>query len=627
VLASTGREGKRVDFRILGALEVEDRGESLPLGGHQQRALLALLLLRANEVVPVEEIIDDLWGAEPPPSATKSVHALISKLRRRLENEPADPEGEVGENGVLLTRPHGYLLTVASGELDLHRFESLLDEGQQALDAGRPDDAAAKLRQGLALWRGPPLAEFAYESFAQVEIARLEELGLAALEERIEADLALGRDRDLIPELEALVAKNPLRERLRGQLMLALYRSGRQAQALEAYQRARRVLVDELGIEPSPALQRLEQAILQQDGSLELVRQRTPTVAGRDEELALPESAVSSARRRRPHLREVAVPAAAAAVAALIALLAFRSGSESITVSPNSVAIIDPKTNKVVADVRVGTRPGAVAVGEGAVWVANLDDSTLSRINPKTREVERVIPMQGVSPSDIAAGADGVWVANGPHNAVVRVSPDANEVVDRIDTNECLGFDASIAVGEGAVWFVCAAGLARIDPASNDAVRLRYLGLVPRGIAVGLGAVWVSNGSQNTVSRINPQTRQVTGTLTVAGDPRALAVGQGAVWVTAFRDDQVSRLAARPGEPITTESIHVGDGPIDVAVGAGGVWVANSRDGTVSRIDPRTGKVVATVRLGNSPRGIAAGADKIWVTVQAPEKGGLQHER
>jgi YVTN family beta-propeller protein len=615
-----------VDFRILGGLEVDDRGRSLPLGGHQQRALLALLLLRANEVVPVDEIIDDLWGAEPPPSATKSVHALISKLRRRLENEPADPEGEAGENGVLFTRPHGYVLTVASGELDLHRFQSLLDEGQQALSAGRADDAAAKLRQGLALWRGPPLAEFAYESFAQVEIARLEELRLSALEERIEADLALGRDRDLIPELEALVAKNPLRERLRGQLMLALYRSGRQAQALDAYQRARRVLVDELGIEPSPALQRLEQAILQQDGSLELTRPR-PRVADRDLELAVPESVVSSARRRRLHLRKVAVPAAAAAVAALIALLAFRSGSESITVRANSVAIIDPKTNKVVADVKVGTRPGAVAVGEGAVWVANLDDSTLSRINPKTRAVERTIPMQGVSPSDIAAGEGGVWVANGPDNAVVRVSPDANEIVDRVDTDECLGFDASIAVGEGAVWFVCAASLIRIDPASNDAVRLRYLGGVPRGIAVGLGAVWVSDGAQNTVSRINPQTRQVTGTFTVAGDPRGLAVGQGAVWVSAFRDDQVSRLAARTGEPITTESIHVGDGPIDVAVGAGGVWVANSREGTVSRIDPQTRKVVATIRLGNSPRGIAVGANRIWVTVQAPEQGGLQHER
>jgi YVTN family beta-propeller protein len=616
-----------VDFRILGGLEVDDRGQRLPLGGHQQRALLAVLLLRANEVVPVDEIIEDLWGTEPPASATKSVHALISKLRRRLEGDAGDnANGETGENGVLLTRPHGYVLTVAEGELDLHRFQSLMEEGRAALAAGQPADAAGRLREALALWRGPPLAEFAYDSFAQVEIARLEELRLSGIEERVEADLALGRHRDLIPELDALVTKNPLRERLRGQLMLALYRSGRQAQALDAYQRARRVLVDELGIEPSPALQRLEQAILQQDGSLELIRQPTPTVAGRGEELAdVPEPVVSSARRRRLHLR-VAVPAAAAAAAALIALLAFRSGSESITVRPNSVAIIDPKTNNVVGDVMVRAKPGAVVYGEGAVWVANLDEETLSRINPRTRQVERIIPMEDVVPSDVAAGEGGVWIANGPYNEVVRVSPDANKVVDRIDTEECLGFDASIAVGGGAVWFVCATSLARIDPASNDPLPLRYLGPVPRGIAVGLGAVWVSNSGQNTVSRINLQTRQLTHTLTVAGDPRGLAVGEGAVWVVAFRDDQVSRLAARPGESITTESIHVGDGPIDVAVGAGGVWVANSRDGTVSRIDPRTRKVVATIRLGNSPRGIAISANNVWVTVQTPEEGGLRHE-
>ena len=257
-----------MDFRILGSLEVEDRGRSLLLGGHQQRALLALLLLRANSVVPVDEIIEHLWGPQSPPNATKNVHALISKLRRRLESDPSGVDS--GQNGVLLTRPHGYILTVANGELDLHLFESLLDEGRRALAAGDPDAAAASLRQALALWRGPPLPEFAFDSFAHVEIARLEELRLSALEERIEADLGLGRHHDLIAELEALVAHNPLRERLRGQLMLALYRSGRQAQALDAYQEARRMLVDELGIEPGQALQRLEKAILVQDAALEL---------------------------------------------------------------------------------------------------------------------------------------------------------------------------------------------------------------------------------------------------------------------------------------------------------------------------------------------------------------------
>jgi len=616
-----------VHFRILGPLEVEDGPQSLRLTGHQQRALLALLLLRANEVVPVDEIVENLWGAEPPASATRSVHALVSKLRRRLDGEAAaDANEETGENGVILTRPHGYVLTVADGELDLHRFESLVEHGREALAAGAPAEAAGRLREALALWRGPPLAEFAYDSFAQVEIARLEELRLAGIEERIEADLALGRDRDIIPELEALVAKNPLRERLRGQLMLALYRSGRQAQALDAYQRARHVLVNELGIEPGPALQRLEQAILRQDGSLELGRQRSPTVAGGDEELLeVPESGVSSARRRR-HVRGVAVPAAAAAVTALIAFLAFRGGGEGITVLPNSVAVIDPKTNALVADLPVGRRPGAVAFGEGAVWVANLDDSTLSRINPRTRQVEGTVPMQGVVPSDVAVGEGGVWVADGRRNAVVRVSPDANHVVDRIETDDCAGYDASIAVGEGSVWFVCGVGLARIDPVSSHALRLPYLGLVPRGIVVGVGAVWVSN-ADNTVSRISLYTNRVTDTSTVAADPRGVATGHGAVWVSAFAADKISRLAvAEAGVGIASESIQVGDGPVDVAFGAGAVWVANSRDGTVSRIDPRTDEVVATIPLGNSPQAIAVGGGAVWVTVQAREPGGLKNQ-
>ena len=608
-------------FRILGSLEVEDGPQSLPLGGHQQRALLALLLLRANEVVPVDEIIEGLWGSESPASATKSVHALVSKLRRRLEGEAADDaSGETGENGILFTRPHGYVLTVADGELDLHRFQLLMEQGRGALAAGQAAEAADGLREALALWRGPPLIEFAYDSFAQIEIARLEELRLSGVEERVEAELALGLHHDLISELEALVTKNPLRERLRGQLMLALYRSGRQAQALDAYQRARRTRVDEFGIEPSPALQRLEQAILQQDESLELRPEVPPPVAARVGKLA--EVVDAHPTRRRLHLPWIVVPAAVAAVA-FIALLAFRGGGDAITVRPNSVAVIDPKTNKVVTDVAVGKRPGPADFGGGAVWVANLDDSTLSRINPRTREVERTIPMPDVFPSDIASGEGAVWVANGPANMVLRVSPDANDVVDTIRTNRCNGYDAGIAVGGGAVWFVCSIGIVQIDPGRNKAKRFRYLGLVPRRITFGLGAVWVSN-ADNTVSRISPRTHRVS-TLTVAHDPGGLDTGYGAIWVSAFGADAISRLAATPedGSRIGSESIPVGDGPVDVAVGAGGVWVANSRDGTVSRIDPQSNKVIATIHVGSSPQGIAVGAGAVWVSVQAREPGGL----
>jgi DNA-binding SARP family transcriptional activator len=229
-----------------------------------------VLLLHANEVVPTDRLIDELWGEDSPEGAVAALRVNVSRLRKAL---PPD---------VLTTRSPGYLVRVEPDELDLHRFERLVDEGRSLLARGLAADASERLRDALALWRGPALADFAYESFAQAAIARLEEIRLAAVELRIDADLALGRHDELIGELEALVAEHPLRERLRVYLMTALYRSGRQAEALDAYQDARRALVDELGIDPSPALQELERAILRQDPSLEVA----PTPSARPQEVA-----------------------------------------------------------------------------------------------------------------------------------------------------------------------------------------------------------------------------------------------------------------------------------------------------------------------------------------------------
>jgi DNA-binding SARP family transcriptional activator len=250
----TGHDGP--DFRVLGPLEVLEGGRSIGLGGLRQRTLLVLLLLRANEAVSRDRLIDDLWGAEPPATAANSLAALVARLRRSL---PAD---------LLLTTPGGYELRIEPDGLDLHRFERLVEEGGRALAAAEPNRAAELLRSALSLWRGPALVDFAYEAFAQPVIVRLEELRLAALESRIDADLALDRHLDLVSELQGLLLEHPLRERLRGQLMLALYRSGRQAEALEAYRDGRQVFVEELGIEPGPALQELEGAILRQDPQL-----------------------------------------------------------------------------------------------------------------------------------------------------------------------------------------------------------------------------------------------------------------------------------------------------------------------------------------------------------------------
>jgi DNA-binding SARP family transcriptional activator len=243
-------------FRILGPLEVWDEGGEVALGGPKPRALLALLLLHANDVVPADRLIDELWGEHPPQSADKTLHVHVSRLRKAL---PED---------VLTTRAPGYLIRVEPDDLDLHQFERLVNEARGLRARGLTADASERLRQALSLWRGPALADFAYESFAQTAIARLEEIRLAAVELRIEADLALGRHDQLIAELEALVAEQPLRERLHGFLMTALYRSGRQAEALDVYRDARQALVDELGIEPGAALEELQRAILRQDPAL-----------------------------------------------------------------------------------------------------------------------------------------------------------------------------------------------------------------------------------------------------------------------------------------------------------------------------------------------------------------------
>ena len=222
------------------------------------RALLAVLLLHANETVPADRVIDEVWGEDSPEDAAAALRVNVSRLRKAL---PQD---------VLTTRSPGYVLRVEPDALDLDRFERLVDEGRSLLVRGLPADASERLRDALSLWRGPALVDFAYEGFAQAAIARLEEIRLAAIALRIDADLALGRHDELVGELEELVAEHPLRERLRGYLMTALYRSGRQAEALDAYQDARRALIEGLGIDPSMALRELERAILRHDPELDV---------------------------------------------------------------------------------------------------------------------------------------------------------------------------------------------------------------------------------------------------------------------------------------------------------------------------------------------------------------------
>jgi DNA-binding SARP family transcriptional activator/WD40 repeat protein len=259
---------ERLRFRLLGPLEVWRDDEPVPLGGERQRALLALLLLHANELVTTERLVDQLFGGDTSEGTVNALHVAVSRLRRLL--------GDRQEDGVLLTRPGGYLLRVQPDQVDVARFERLVEEGRRTLAAGDPFGATDKLRQALALYRGPAFADLSLLEFVQPEVRRLEDLRLTALMEGVDADLALGRAAELIAELELLIEAYPFQERLRAQLMLALYRSERQADALEVYRQTRDLLREELGLEPSRSLQQLERSILQQDSSLDLVTQDRP---------------------------------------------------------------------------------------------------------------------------------------------------------------------------------------------------------------------------------------------------------------------------------------------------------------------------------------------------------------
>jgi DNA-binding SARP family transcriptional activator len=274
-----------MQIRVLGPVEASVDGRSLALGGSKQRAVLAMLGLEANRTVSADRLIEGLWGEHPPASAGKMVQNYVWRLRTVL-GEDAGAE--------IVTRGRGYELRIDPDSADVGRFERLLTEAGRAAGEGAPTDAA---REALALWRGPALSDVADEPFATPEIRRLDELRLEAAELAIDADLAAGYHQEVVAEIDALAAEHPLRERLHGQRMLALYRCGRQAEALEAYREARRRLVDQIGVEPSPELRRLHEAILRQDPSLELEAAApelpreldtvsAPPLAGRDEAVA-----------------------------------------------------------------------------------------------------------------------------------------------------------------------------------------------------------------------------------------------------------------------------------------------------------------------------------------------------
>jgi DNA-binding SARP family transcriptional activator/ABC-type transport system substrate-binding protein len=586
-----------MDFWLLGPLEVREGERILAVGGAKQRALLALLLLHANQAVSRDRLLEELWP-ERPGAAEHSLDHLVSRLRKTLR----DPE-------LLVTRAGGYELHVEPERIDANRFERLLDEGRRSNTAGEPGRAIEALREALALWRGNALADVAYEPFARLEAERLDELRVAAIEERIDAELALGRHEAVNAELEALASRHPLRERLRSQLMLSLYRSGRQAEALRVYADTRKVLVEELGLEPTPALKQLEQAILRQDPSLEA---------------SVPEARA----RRRPRRLALGLALTVAAGAAAGGVLLARGGTQSPhaqpLAQPQSVVLLAARSGQVTAEVPIQA-PVLSRFGAGALWNVSFL-GILTKIDPATGKALASLNTGVPLPCGLAVGEGAVWVTDCSSPTLVRIDPAQAVVAERIALPKDVDISGTdtgeVAIGAGSIWvaqgYANPSWVERLDPRTGH---VRKHILIPEGgaqsLAFGGGALWVGGDVDAPgvpkLSKIDPRTNRIVTTVTsLTNDVCCIAVGGGFVWAATHHDHTVWKIG-QDGSVVTGIKLTADAENLSYADGA--VWVAAGDGGTVVRIDPTAGATRA-YRLGHHLIGVAARSGLVAVGVQ-----------
>jgi DNA-binding SARP family transcriptional activator/streptogramin lyase len=571
-----------MEFRILGPLEVVEDGRPVSIRRGKDQALLAYLLLHANEVVPSGTLIDVLWDERPPPTASKILQNAVSHVRKQLGD------------GRLVTSGPGYVLRVGEDELDLHRFERLAREGRG--------------EEALALWRGTPLLDLREERFADEARRRLEDQRLAVLEDRVDENLGAGKAAELVPELEELVAANPLRERLAGQLMLALYRAGRQGDALEAYQQARRTLNGELGLEPGPQLQELERRVLQHD----------PALTGP----APPARRPAAQSRSRRRLTLFGLAGALLVAAAAFGLAHALGGGRALVVKQNSLVVIDPTRNRIVGVVPVGHTPRGVAVGRDYVWVANSADGTISQVGKKRLNVIQTIGI-GAQATDLVESADSLWVATGIDNSLVHIDSRTGGVLETLHLSSDLAASAhAVAAGAGAIWVASGDRLFKVDPGTGAILAGRRpccLGV--NDVAVGGGSVWAAD-IQEDVVRLSPTHGRPTGFANLGVIPGAVTFAYGSPWLAlpSFTGSHLELVRLDPqtvqvDQTFPIGSLHGYPPTMELASGDGDIWVTDFDAGTLIRFDPETELVKATIRLGHHPFGVAFGANRIWVTV------------
>lgn len=572
-----------LDVCLLGDPKVSVGDQPVEIVGRQQRLLLMVMALRANQVASPRRLIDALWGPTPPATAATGLRVSVAKLRRALES--------AGAAEAVLTRPGGYVLVLEPDHTDIARFERLL---ASASASGDPHARGALLDTALGLWRGPALEGLEHDPVAVAELIRLHELRALALEDRAECELALGHHREAVPTLEALVAAAPLRERRQGQLMRALNSSGRQAEALESYRGFRQRLVDDIGLEPGPELRAIEQAILRQEDSGD---GRTAPNAG------IPGTGQSvRPRTRRRWLVAAATVMCLAVVAGGMASGQWLPDEPTEPDGPTglgTVARLNPDSGAVVgqvdvmASVGVGDGFGDVVVAGDDVWVLNEIDHTVTRVDIDDASVSATVTV-GADPVTLAVARGDIWVTSSAEDLVVRVDGATGKVV------------TTIAVG----------GL-------------------PSGITEADGDIWVANHRgrpSGSVWRIDAETNEVVAKIPVGAQeyrrgPQWMSSGAGSVWVGVPNLNAVIRIDTRQNKVVAT--IPVADGGVcgPLAAGDDAVWVAGGRcgDGTLTRIDPDTNTVVATIRSSrwHTVFGVVPGPEYVWVST---DRGPFQLE-
>lgn len=603
-----------MEFKVLGPLEVRSEGQEVRIAGGKQRALLALLLLHANETVSSERLIDGLWGDTPPESGTGALQVRISQLRKAL-----DPGAKLNGAGPLQTRPSGYMLQVAPDDLDLARFDGCCGRASLALAAGNLEEGSQLLRQAIELWRGPALADLAGEPFVQPAAALLDDRRADALERWFDAELSLGHHADLVAKLNAAVDEHPLRERFTAQLMVALYRCGRQADALAAYRRTAEHLQGELGIEPGEELLRTHVAVLRHDPSLDLreLEGEPAKATGRPApaSVGVPTSEIT---HPRPAGRRRAALAAALVLMTVASLLVWGSRRSPASVSldqlpTDALGVVDEASGRVVGSVPLPAAPTAMVSGSGALWMSNFQAGSVDEIDPATQTVRQTIAV-GAGPSGMAAGAGAIWVADTLDGTVTRIDPLSRRVVHTI-TGVGLR-PGPLAFGAGHVWVAgtLSATLAEIDPASQRVVHTIPLDASASAIAFGGGQVWVATPAGGLQGVDPTSLKVITNVLNVGLGANSVAYADGAVWVANTLDGTVSRID--PQRETVTDKIPVGQGPLGLAATAEGVWVTSGLGGSMSWIDGSS-ESVRTIPLGNHPGAIAVVGDRVWVGVDA----------